>query len=103
MHTDNLIINNGRAGQTVEGITELFPDFDRVAATAFIVESVYAVDARTFVISSEDEKVFGVLDFVGEEKAYDFDGLFSAVDVVSQEEIVGLYSVQTMIGGRKGV
>ncbi len=90
MHTDNLIINNGCARQTIEGIAKLFPNFDTVAATAFVVKSVYAVDSGTFVVSTEDEEVFGVLDFVGEEEADYFDGLLSAVDVVSKEKVVGL-------------
>ena len=68
----------------------MFPNFDTVAATAFVVKSVYAVDSGTFVVSTEDEEVFGVLDFVGEEEADYFDGLLSAVDVVSKEKVVGL-------------
>jgi len=38
----------------------------------FIVESVDPVDACTFVVSSEDEKVFGVFDFICEEETYCF-------------------------------
>ena len=90
MHADNLIINNSRTGQTIKRITKLFPYFDTVATTAFVVESVYAVDSGAFVVSSEDEEVFGVLDFVGEEEADYFDGLFASIDVVSEEEVVGL-------------
>jgi len=90
MHTNDLIINHGRARQTIKGIAKGFPNFDTVATTAFVVESVDAVDSGCFVVSSEDEEVFGVLDFVGEEEADYFDGLFASVDVVSEEEVVGL-------------
>ena len=91
MHADNLIINNCRARQTVEGVTKMLPDFDAVAATAFIVESIYAVNSRAFVVSPEDEEVFWILDFVSKEKADNLDRLLSAVYVVPKEEVVGLF------------
>jgi len=40
------------------------------------------------VISAEDEEVFGVFDFVCEEEAYYFDGLFAPVYVVTEEEVI---------------
>ena len=43
------------------------------------------------MISSEDEKVFRVLDLVCEEKAYSFEGLFTPVDVVAEEEVIGFW------------
>ena len=41
------------------------------------------------MVSSEDEEVFGVFDLVGEEKADGFKRLFSSIDIVTQEEVVG--------------
>jgi hypothetical protein len=90
MHADNLVVNNGRARQTVKGITKLFPYFDTEAATAFIVESIYAVDPCTLVISSKNKKVFGILDFVREEQGDNFNGLLTAIHIVAKEEIVRL-------------
>lgn len=69
----------------------MLPDFDAVAATAFIVESIYAVNSRAFVVSPEDEEVFWILDFVSKEKADNLDRLLSAVYVVPEEEVVGLF------------
>ena len=43
------------------------------------------------MVAAEDEEVFGVFDFVCEEKTYYFDGLFASVYVVAEEEVIGLY------------
>lgn len=56
----------------------------------FIVESVDSVCAGTLVVATENEKVLGILDLVGEQEADDLKGLLAAVDIVAQEEIVGL-------------
>jgi len=90
VHTDNLIVDNGRAWQTIEGITKLFPNFDTETTTAFIIKTVYAVNTGALVVSSENEEIFRILDFVSEEEAYYFDGLLSAVHIVSKEKVVGL-------------
>lgn len=42
------------------------------------------------MIASEQEKVLGILDLIGEHEADGLNGLFSPVDVVPQEEVVGL-------------
>lgn len=42
------------------------------------------------MVAPEQEEVLGVFDLVGEHEADGLDGLFSAVDVVAQEEVVGL-------------
>ena len=41
------------------------------------------------MIPSEQEKIFWILYLITEEKANSFDRLFTAIDVISQEEIVG--------------
>ena len=91
MHTDNLIINNSRAWQTIERVAKLFPNFNAVTTTAFIIKSVYTVDPRTFMVSSENEEIFGVLDFVGKEEADYLDRLFSTVNIISKKEVVRLW------------
>jgi hypothetical protein len=42
------------------------------------------------VVTPEEEEVLGVLDLVGEHQANGLNRLFSPVDIVTQEEIVGL-------------
>ena len=40
------------------------------------------------MVSSEDKEVFGVFDLVSEEQANGFERLFTAVHVITKEEIV---------------
>jgi len=90
VHANDFVVNDGGTGQTVEGVAKLLPHFDRVAATALIVKAVNAVDAGALVVSAEEEEIFGVLDFVSKEETDDFERLFAAIHVVSEEEIVCL-------------
>jgi hypothetical protein len=66
MHANNLIVNNGSTGKTVKGVAECFPNFDTVAATAFVIKAIYAINSRCFMVSPQNEEVFWILDFVGE-------------------------------------
>jgi len=91
MHAENLLVDDGGDWQTVEAIGESLPQFDVVSALAFVVETVDSVDGGALVVSSEDEEVLWVFDLVGEQKADGLEGLLSTIDVISQEEIVGLW------------
>lgn len=66
MHADNLIINYRSAWKAVESVAKLFPHFYREAPTAFIIKSVDTIDSGTFMVSSQEEEIFRILDFVRE-------------------------------------
>jgi hypothetical protein len=42
------------------------------------------------VVATQQEKVLGVLDFVGKEETDHLERLLSAIDIVTQEQVVGL-------------
>ena len=42
------------------------------------------------MVAAQDEEVFGVLDLVCQQKADGLEGLLATVDVVTEEEVVGL-------------
>lgn len=42
------------------------------------------------MVATQDEEVFGVLDLVGQQQADGLERLLSTVDVVTEEEVVGL-------------
>lgn len=65
--------------------------------STFIVESKLSVHVSTFVISSEKEEVFWVSNLVSEKKANRFDALAATVNVISEEEVVGLRRVLILI------
>lgn len=85
MHADNLIINDCSTGQAVKSIAKLFPNFDTVATTTLIVKAIYTVYSRTFVVATENEEVFRVLDFISKEETNNFQGLFSTIYVVTEK------------------
>jgi hypothetical protein len=49
------------------------------------------------VVAAQDEEVLGVLDLVGQEKADGLEGLLATVDVVTEEEVVGLRRESTVL------
>ena len=90
VHGEDLLVDDGSDGQAVEAISESLPKLDVVSSLALIVETVDAVDGGTLVVAAQDEEVLGVLDLVGQEKADGLEGLLATVDVVTEEEVVGL-------------
>jgi len=64
VRAEDLLVDDGRAGKTVETISEGLPKFDTEAALALVIKAVNTVDRRTFVVTAEDEEVFGILDLV---------------------------------------
>jgi hypothetical protein len=67
MHAEDLFVNNGCNGQAIEAVSESFPQFDVVSSLALIVEAVNTVDGGALVVSSQQEEVLRVLDFVSQQ------------------------------------
>ena len=67
---------------------ELFPELQRISSFALIVESVNPIDGPAFVVSSQQEKVLGVFDFVRQEQADHLEVLLTPIHVVSQEQVI---------------
>lgn len=67
MHADDLVVNDGCAGQAIEGIAKLLPKLDGEPSTAFVIKTINSVNSRAFMISTEYEKIFRVFNFVSEE------------------------------------
>lgn len=42
------------------------------------------------MVAAQNEEVFGILDFVGEQEADGFEALFAAIHIVAEEEVVGV-------------
>ena len=90
VHGEDLLINDGGDGQAVEAVGESLPKLDVVASLALVVETVDAVDGSALVVTAENEEVLGVLDLVCQQKADGLERLLATVDVVTEEEVVGL-------------
>lgn len=97
MHGENLLVNDGGNGQAVEAVGEGLPQLDVVSALAFIVEAVDAVDRRALVVTAQDEEVLRVLYLVGEQQADGLERLLATIDVVAEEEVVGLWGESAVL------
>ena len=85
MHADDFVIDDCGTRKAVEGVTKRLPKLDAEAATAFIIEPIYPVDSCTFMVPTQDEKVFWVLDLIRKEKTHNLKRLFSSIDIVTKE------------------
>ena len=90
VHGEDLLVNDGGNGQAVEAVGKCLPQLDVVSSLALIVETVDAVDRGALVVTTENEEVLRVLDLVCEEQADCLQRLLATIDVVTEEEVVGL-------------
>ena len=91
MHTDDLVVDNCNTWQTIESVAKLLPYFHAETTATFIIESIYAVNSCALMVSSQDEEIFRILDFVSEKKTDNLNRLLSTVNIVTKEKIVGLW------------
>lgn len=91
MHGENLLVNDGSNGKTIEAIGESLPELDVIPPLALVVEAIDAVDGCTFMVSAKHEKVLWVFDLVGKEKANGLERLLATIDVISEEQVVCLW------------
>lgn len=103
MHAEDLLVDDCGDGKAVEAIGESLPKLDVVSSLALIVEAVNSVNGGALVVSSKEEEVLRVLDLVGEKEADGLERLLSSVDVISEEEIVGLRGEATILEESKEV
>lgn len=65
MHGKDFLVDDGGDRQTVETVCKRLPQFDVIPSFTLIVKAVYTVDRCTFVVTAENEEVFGIFDLVG--------------------------------------
>ena len=87
---ENLLVDDCRAWKTVETVRKGLPQLDPEASLALIVKAVDAVDAGALMVAAQHEAVLGVLDLVREKQADRLKTLLASVDVVAEENVVGL-------------
>lgn len=90
MTTKDLLCDDRHDGHAVKAVTKDPPDLDRIAPFTLVVESVDAINRRTFVIPTQETQVVGVSDLVGQQKTNRLEALHRAVNVVPEEQVVTL-------------
>jgi hypothetical protein len=90
VHGEDLLVDDRRDGQAVEAISKCLPQLNVVPPLALVIEAIDTVDGGTFVVTTENKEVFRIFDLVRKEEADGLERLLATVDVVSEEEVVGL-------------
>ena len=89
MHTQNSIIYYGGNRKDVEYIAEFPPYSDIVPPFALVIKTIGSINRTTLVISSQEIKLFRVLNFECEKETNSFNTLFAAIYVITHEEVFG--------------
>ena len=67
MHAEYFFVNNCSNGHSVEHITKYFPKLQVIPSFALVVKPIKPVNASRLVVASENEEIFRMLDFIGQE------------------------------------
>lgn len=74
----------------IEAIVETLPKRDLIPSLDLVKEAVHSCDGLTLVIASQDNDLLGESYLQCEQKANDLARLFSSVDVISHEKVLGV-------------
>lgn len=91
MDTEDLVADDGSHWEAIKTLYEFFPKLERIPSFALVIESVNTVNGAAFVVASQEEEVFRVLDLVCQKEANDFEVLLTAINIITQEQVVRLW------------
>lgn len=69
----------------------------------FVIEPIYTIDASTFVIATQQEKILRIFDLVGKKQANCLQRLFASVNIIAKEQVVGFGWKSTILEQTKQV
>lgn len=69
MHAKDFFVNNGSNRQTVEAVCESFPKLNVITSLALIIKAVDSIDGSAFMVASQNEKIFWVLNLISQKQA----------------------------------
>jgi hypothetical protein len=88
---EDFVVDDGGDSHIIEDFGAVFPDIEgAVFPDAFIIESIDLGDQPGFVVSSEQGDSVFVPYFQSQKEQECFDAVSSSVDIVSQEDVVGV-------------
>jgi len=96
MHCEDLFVDDCCNRQAVEAIGECLPKLDIVPSLTLVVEAIDTVDRGALMVTTEDEEILRILDFVRQEKADCLKRLLASVHVITKEEIVCFWREATI-------
>jgi hypothetical protein len=97
MHAKKPVLDHGGNREKIEAFRKGFPKLNRVSSFALLIKAVNSVNRIGLVISSQDEKVERIFDFISEKETNGLQVLFTAINIVSQKEIVLLRRITSAL------
>mmetsp|Transcript_96302 Transcript_96302/g.171084 ORF Transcript_96302/g.171084 Transcript_96302/m.171084 type:complete len:257 (+) Transcript_96302:63-833(+) len=92
VHADDLVLDDGCNRQVVKGVCEEFPNCgSSVSADAFIEEAVDLRNLATLVISTQQSDALLEANLVEEHERHCLHRVVAPIDIVTKEEVVGLW------------
>lgn len=97
MHAENFIINKSSNWHTVKDILEFFPEADTIPVLALVIETIDSINLTALVITAQQEEILLKFNLVGEKQYNSFKGLLASVNIVTEEKVVGLWWVASIL------
>lgn len=89
-----MVFDKGGEWEVVEEVGEVAPYIGvPIFTKTFVVEAVDLGDLARLVISTEDGDALAVSEFHGDQEGDGLDRVVATIDVVSHEEVVGIWRV----------
>lgn len=96
METEDLVLNESGKRKVIKQVSEALPDvWGVVLSETLVVESIDLSDLSTLVISTEDGETIRISHLEGDQEGDSLNGIVTAVNIVSHEEIVGVWEVSS--------
>jgi hypothetical protein len=85
MNAENLIIDNSSDREAIETLNELLPELQTVSSFALVIKSIYSVNGAALMISSQQEEILWIFDFVCHHQTNYLKVLLASVYIISEE------------------
>ena len=88
MNAEDLVVDDCGYWEAIEALNELLPQLQSISSFALVVEPINSVDGAAFVIASQKEEIFWILDFIRKHETNDFEVLLATIDIVTQKQVI---------------
>lgn len=89
----NLVLDQCGEREIVKQVGEVFPDVGvAILPKALVIESIDLSDLSTLMVAAKNRHAIFVSNLEGDEQRDGFDGIITAVNIVSHEQIIGVWA-----------
>jgi hypothetical protein len=85
VHAEYLATHHCSDGHAVETTGENFPKLHGISPLALVIETIYPIQGGALMVSSQEEKVIRIFDFVAQKQGDTLQTLIATIDIVAKE------------------